>query len=115
MDGEPAAVNIGCPAVSSPGLGSLWTSMLSPLADVLGGMDGVFQLVADAFVNDNKGLKYADLKKNGFVVLKATKVRSRKSLNEFNKISSENVHNLCHRLQRNITLPTTFSSNLKPY
>lgn len=57
----------------------LWLILLgvvAPLADLVGGMDGAFKLVSDAFIKANHGLKYADVQKKGFVAIKATKVSS---------------------------------------
>ena len=74
MDGEPAAVNIGCPGVTSPGVGSTAAPFIPPDFDFLGGVEGILKILADAYVGGNTGLKYAEIYKRGFVVLKATKV-----------------------------------------
>ena len=75
MDGEPAAVNLGCPGVTSPGWGSfVLADLLKPLEGVLGGVQGTMELIANTTVGRNKGLVYADVINKGFVAVKATKV-----------------------------------------
>lgn len=74
MSGEPVAVNLGCPGVTSPGWGPFLGGLLTPLMGPLGGLDNVYKLIADNFVGINNGLVFADIQKKGFVAIKATKV-----------------------------------------
>lgn len=74
MEGQPAAVNLGCPGVTSPGWGPVVSGLLAPLSGALGGMENAYKLVADNFVGINKGLVFANVHKKGFVAIKATKV-----------------------------------------
>jgi alkaline phosphatase D len=74
MSGKPAAVNLGCPGVTSPGWGPLISGLFAPLVGPLGGQDNVYKLIADNFVGINTGLVFADIQKKGFVAVKATQV-----------------------------------------
>ena len=82
-EGTPVAANLGCPGVSSPGWGGFLGDVISPLSAALGGALDVHKLVSDTFVGRNSGLKYNDIKRKGFVAVKATKVRLNKMTDFF--------------------------------
>lgn len=75
-EGNPVAVNLGCPGVTSPGWNSFLGDILTPLSAALGGALDVHKLTSDTFVGRNPGMKYNDILHKGFVAVKATKVRS---------------------------------------
>lgn len=71
--GKAAAVNLGCPGVTSPGWGALLSEFLAPLVGPLGGPENAYKLVADNFLGSHKGLVFANVHQKGFVAVKATK------------------------------------------
>ena len=73
--GEPVAVHLVCPGVTSPGWGGLATSAFkgSPVEAALG-TDGVYEMVSNLFKNGNPGLVYGNVQAKGFVAVKMTKV-----------------------------------------
>ena len=75
LEGNPAAVNLNCPGVTSPGWGFFLSDILTPLSESFGGTVDVFKLASDTFVGQNSGLKYNEILRKGFVAVKATKVR----------------------------------------
>jgi PhoD-like phosphatase len=72
--GEPVAVNLGGPGVTSPGFGPLFAPIFSPIEDAIGGPDGFYRLASDAYLMTNPGLQYADVEYKGFVAAAANKV-----------------------------------------
>lgn len=53
----------------------LFIGVVAPLEPAVGGTEASYKLIADSFMAENPGLKYADVYKKGFVAVKATKVR----------------------------------------
>lgn len=74
--GEPVAVNLGAPGVTSPGWAPpLIKFALRPLQPVLGGIDELHKLINDMNEGQNEGNVYTDTQYKGFYAVKATKVR----------------------------------------
>jgi alkaline phosphatase D len=71
--GEPVAVNLVCPAVTSPGWGPLVLSTFQPLEEMLG-TSGIVDLANGIFEAHNPGLVYAAIEAKGFTVVKMTQV-----------------------------------------
>lgn len=87
--GNPVAVNLGCPGVTSPGFGPLFSPVFASIQDAVGGEGGFYKVAADTYTMTNPGLKYVDVQHKGFVAAVATKVRIprgyRHSINHVNK------------------------------
>ncbi len=82
-EGNPVAVNLACPGVTSPGWKGLLGDVLTPLSQALGGALDVYKLASDTFVGRNSGMKYNEIFRKGFVAVKATKVRSVVGMSSF--------------------------------
>jgi alkaline phosphatase D len=74
--GNPVAVNLNGPAVTSPGYGAVLGPLFQPVAAFLGGIENAFQICEDSLTGSNEGLMYAEISRKGFVAVKATKVRN---------------------------------------
>ena len=72
ITGTPVAVNLGCPGVTSSGVGAAFYPFLQPIRRLLGGEAGAFKLVTDMFYRENPGLVYANTRDKGFFAVKAT-------------------------------------------
>ena len=96
-EGNPVAVNLGCPGVTSPGWNSLLGDVLTPLSEALGGALDVHKLASDTFVGRNSGTKYNEILRKGFVAVKATKVRSI-GLYEFLQTTMDCLHDAAFSL-----------------
>lgn len=96
-EGNPVAVNLGCPGVTSPGWNGLLGDVLTPLSQALGGALDVHKLASDTFVGRNSGMKYNDILRKGFVAVKATKVRSI-GLHEFLQTIMDCLHDAAFSL-----------------
>ncbi len=96
-EGNPVAVNLGCPGVTSPGWNDLLGDILTPLSAALSGALDVYKLASDTFVGRNDGLKYNEILRKGFVAVKATKVRSI-GLYEFLQTTMDCLHDAAFSL-----------------
>lgn len=76
ITGNPVAVNLNCPAVTSAGFGLVLGPLFEPVAAFLGGIENAFQIVENSQTASNEGLLYAEILRKGFVAVKATKVRN---------------------------------------
>lgn len=74
--GEPVAVNLGITGVTSPGWGPGLYPFLKDLEPVLGGTDGVYELINSMNEGQNPGMIHAEIQYKGFYAVKATKVCS---------------------------------------
>ena len=74
--GEPVAVNLVCPGVTSPGWGAFTYGAFkgSPVEAALG-TDGVYDMINTIFESVNPGLVYGNVQDKGFVAVKMTMVR----------------------------------------
>lgn len=72
IGGEPVAVNLGTASVTSPGLAPVVVPAFGPIADAVGGEDGIYDILTNGFVNANPNLKFASLRYKGFTAVKAT-------------------------------------------
>jgi phosphodiesterase/alkaline phosphatase D-like protein len=73
VDGEPCAVNLVCPGVTSPGWGSSMYGIFNPLEDAVGGEDALYDTIEQHDEAANPGLKYFNIQFKGFYLVKATK------------------------------------------
>jgi len=78
--GEPTAINLVAGGVTSPGWGPFLSGTFAPLADVLGSMDDVFDLLNKGDEAANPGMPYYDLHYKGFFAVKLTKVRQQQTI-----------------------------------
>lgn len=76
MEGNPVAINLGAPGVSAPGWGPFFAPIFGSIAELLGGEEGIYELVNGAFEDANTGLVYGDVGKKGFFVVTANKEES---------------------------------------
>ena len=76
FEGTPVAINLGAPGVASPGWGPFFTPMFASISDLLGGEEGIYELVNSAFEDVNTGLVYGDVGKKGFFVVTSDKQES---------------------------------------
>jgi alkaline phosphatase D len=73
VDGEPCAVNLVCPGVTSPGWGPSMYGIFNPLEDAVGGKDALYDTIEQLDEMANPGLKYFNMQFKGFYAVKATK------------------------------------------
>jgi hypothetical protein len=73
VDGEPCAVNLVCPAVTSPGWGPSMYGIFNPLEEAVGGKDALYDTIEQLDEMANPGLKYFNMQFKGFYAVKATK------------------------------------------
>eukprot|EP00980_Cylindrotheca_fusiformis_P008741 scaffold1869_cov122-Cylindrotheca_fusiformis.AAC.3 len=73
LDGNPVAVNLNCPAVTSAGYGAVVEPLFESVAGFLGGIQNAIKIVEDSVTGNNEGLLYTELYRKGFVAVKATK------------------------------------------
>ena len=73
-EGEPVAINLGTPSVTSPGFSAALFPFFASIYDDIGGDDGFYSMMEKAWLRQNAAnLRLSQFRYSGFVAVKATR------------------------------------------
>ena len=73
IEGEPAFVNLGCASVTSPGFAPNFLPFFASIADAIGGLPAVMDILEKSFIRENENLKLVNLEFKGATVVTVTR------------------------------------------